>query len=285
MGILNVTPDSFSGDGLGQESDILQACRDQAREFVAAGADILDVGGESTRPGATLVEAEEEVARITPVIEALRNDHPDVAISIDTYKAAVADRALASGADIVNDVWALQGDPEMPAVVRTAGCPVILMHNRSRPGDAIRDSVAGASYTAPDYGADFMERVLEELRGITAFAVENGVDPSRITLDPGVGFGKTPDQNMALIDGIDRVKELGYPVLLGASRKSFMGKVLNLPAGDRLEATLATSGLAVMRGAAIIRVHDVAENVKLVRMTEAMLKSGDELVGRERPSA
>ncbi|MEQ8442283.1 MAG: dihydropteroate synthase [Alphaproteobacteria bacterium] len=285
MGILNVTPDSFSGDGLGQESDILQASRNQAHGFVQAGADILDVGGESTRPGATLVDAQEETARIVPVIRALRADHPDVAISIDTYKADVARHALEAGADIVNDVWALQGDPDMASVVRDARCPVILMHNRSRPGEAIRDTVAGASYTAPDYGEDFMDRVIDELKHLADNAQDNGIDASRITLDPGVGFGKTPEQNMALIDGIDRIAEIGFPVLLGASRKSFLGKVLNLPGGDRKEATLATTALAVMRGAAAVRVHDVAENVKLVRMTEALLRSGRVLVRRDGTAA
>lgn len=274
MGIVNVTPDSFSGDGLGKESDIVAAALAQSEEFIAAGADILDVGGESTRPGAAYVPGPEEAARVAPVIRALRAAFPDIAISIDTYKAAVAATALSEGADIVNDVWALQADPDMAAVIQEAGCPVVLMHNRSKPGHAEIDRVLGGSYTAPDYGARFLPAVLEEMRRLADAAVAAGIDPGRITLDPGVGFGKTPDQNMALIEAIDRIAELGFPVLLGASRKSFMGRVLNLPAGDRLETTLATTALAVQRGAAAVRVHDVAENVKVVRMTEAMLAAG-----------
>ncbi|WP_421876688.1 dihydropteroate synthase [Pacificispira sp.] len=274
MGIVNVTPDSFSGDGLGKECDILGAAVAQAQRFAAAGADILDIGGESTRPGAAFVDEAEETARVAPVIRAIRAELPDIAISIDTYKAKVAAAALEAGADIVNDVWALQADPDMARVVIDAGCPAILMHNRSKPGHADIDRRLGGSYTAPDYGASFLETALEEMRRMMAGAVDAGVDPARLYTDPGVGFGKTPSQNMALIEAIDKVREIGYPVLLGASRKSFMGRVLDLPADDRLETTLATTALAVIRGAAIVRVHDVAENVKTVRMTEAMLAAG-----------
>ncbi len=274
MGIVNVTPDSFSGDGLGKECDILGAAVAQAQRFAAAGADILDIGGESTRPGAAFVDEAEETARVAPVIRAIRAELPDIAISIDTYKAKVASAALEAGADIVNDVWALKADPDMARVVIDAGCPAILMHNRSKPGHADIDRRLGGSYTAPDYGANFLETALEEMRRMMAGAVDAGVDPARLYTDPGVGFGKTPSQNMALIEAIDKVREIGYPVLLGASRKSFMGRVLDLPADDRLETTLATTALAVIRGAAIVRVHDVAENVKTVRMTEAMLAAG-----------
>lgn len=274
MGIVNVTPDSFSGDGLGKECDILGAAVAQAQRFAAAGADILDIGGESTRPGAAFVDEAEETARVAPVIRAIRAELPDIAISIDTYKAKVAAAALEAGADIVNDVWALQADPDMARVVIDAGCPAILMHNRSKPGHADIDRRLGGSYTAPDYGANFLETALEEMRRMMAGAVDAGVDPARLYTDPGVGFGKTQSQNMALIEAIDKVREIGYPVLLGASRKSFMGRVLDLPADDRLETTLATTALAVIRGAAIVRVHDVAENVKTVRMTEAMLAAG-----------
>lgn len=274
MGIVNVTPDSFSGDGLGKECDIVAAAVAQAQHFVETGADILDIGGESTRPGAELVAEDEETARVVPVIQAIRDVLPDVAISIDTYKARVAAAALEAGADIVNDVWALKADPDMARVVVEAACPAILMHNRSKPGHADIDRRLGGSYVAPDYGDNFLECVLDEMRRMMADAVESGLDPARLYADPGVGFGKTPAQNMALIEAIDRVRDIGYPVLLGASRKSFMGRVLDLPAGDRLETTLATTALAVTRGAAIVRVHDVAENAKVVRMTEAMLAAG-----------
>ncbi|HAJ18571.1 MAG TPA: hypothetical protein DCL95_00660, partial [Rhodospirillaceae bacterium] len=176
--------------------------------------------------------------------------------------------------DIINDVWAFQADPDMAAVARAADCPVILMHNRSKPGHAEIDRVLGGSYTAPDYGAGFLRVVCQEMANLAQNAIKAGVSRDRIILDPGVGFGKTPAQNMALIEGIDVIGELGYPVLLGASRKSFMGRVLNLPADDRRDPTLATTALAVQRGAAIVRVHDVEENVKVVRMTEAMLQAG-----------
>ena len=280
MGILNVTPDSFSGDGLGRESDILAAALARARAYAAAGADILDIGGESTRPGAAFVPAAEEVARVVPVIREIRAALPNVAISVDTYKATVAEAALAEGADIVNDVRALRADPAMAPVVRDAGCPVVLMHNRSKPGHAEIDRVLGGSYVAPDYGAAFLPCVLDEIRVLADDAVAAGIDPGRIAVDPGVGFGKTPVQDMALIDAIDLISELGFPVLLGASRKSFMGRTLDLPADGRLETTLATTALAVQRGAAVVRVHDVAENVKLVRMTEAMLAAGGDLRSR-----
>lgn len=274
MGIVNITPDSFSGDGLGRERDIIAAAVAQSVKFCQAGADILDIGGESTRPGAAYVPAEEEAARIAPVIAALRAELPDIAISIDTYKASVAQAALEAGADIINDVWGFLADPDMAAVAKATECPVILMHNRSKPGHAEIDRVLGGSYTAPDYGSGFLRIVCQEMADLVQNALDAGIDPGRIILDPGVGFGKTPAQNMALIEGIDVVRGLGYPVLLGASRKSFMGRVLNLPADDRRDPTLATTAMAVQRGAAIVRVHDVEENVKVVRMTEAMLQAG-----------
>jgi dihydropteroate synthase len=276
MGIVNVTPDSFSGDGLARERDIVAAAVDQSLRFADAGADILDIGGESTRPGADFISAEEEIARVVPVIEAVRAALPEMALSLDSYKASVARAGLAAGADILNDVWALQADPEMAGVAAEADCPVILMHNRSKRGVADHDPRLGGSYAAPDYGADFLAVVLAEMAELARRAEGAGVRRARILLDPGVGFGKTPAQNMALIEAIDRIRNLGYPVLLGASRKSFMGRVLNLPAGDRLETTLAATALGVQRGAAVIRVHDVAENVKVVRMTEAMLAAGTE---------
>ena len=275
MGIVNVTPDSFSGDGLGQERDMVAAAVAQAHEFVAAGADILDIGGESTRPGADFVTAEEETRRGVPAIRAIRAELPDVAISIDSYKASVTAAALEAGADIVNDVWGLAADPDMGRVAAEASGPVILMHNRSKPGHADLDARLGGSYRAPDYGDDFLKVVLHEMVEIRDRAMAAGVTQGRIVLDPGVGFGKTPSQNMALIEAIDLMREeLGSPILLGASRKSFMGKVLDLEKHDRLAPTLATTALAVQRGANIVRVHDVAENVKVVRMTEAMMAAG-----------
>lgn len=276
MGIVNVTPDSFSGDGLGQKCDAVAAAVAQAQDFVESGVDILDIGGESTRPGARYVTAEEEIARVVPVIEAVRAAQPNIAISIDSYKACVVRAALAAGADIINDVWGLAADPDMPRVAAAAAGPVILMHNRTTPGYADEDIRMGGSHPAPNYGDDFLTAVLDDMRDLRDQALDYGIARHRLVLDPGVGFGKTPSQNMALIDGIDRMRqELAVPILLGASRKSFMGKVLDLPKEEeRLIPTLATTALAVQRGVAIIRVHDVAENVKLVRMTEAMLAAG-----------
>lgn len=274
MGIVNVTPDSFSGDGLGLERDTVAAAVDQARRFVADGADILDIGGESTRPGAPYVPPDEEAIRIQPAVSAIRAALPDIAISIDTYKADVAQAALDAGADILNDVWALRADPRMVEIARLSGAPIVLMHNRAKPGHAEIDRVLGGSYFAPDYGDDFLGTVREEMRAIAEHAVASGIDPARVILDPGVGFGKTPRQNMALIEALDTFRDLGFPLLMGASRKSFMGRVLDLPKDDRLETTLATTALAVQRGASIVRVHDVAENTKVVRMTEAMMAAG-----------
>jgi dihydropteroate synthase len=279
MGIVNVTPDSFSGDGLGLERDTVAASVAQAERFVAEGADILDIGGESTRPGAAYVPPEEEAARVAPAVAAIRAALPETAISIDTYKASVAEAALDAGADILNDVWALRADPRMAEVARTSRAPTILMHNRSKPGHAEIDRVLGGSFIAPDYGRDFLAAMHDEMRAIADHAVSVGIDPARLILDPGVGFGKTPNQNMALIEALDRFHDLGFPLLMGASRKSFMGRVLDLPKDDRLETTLATTALAVQRGARIVRVHDVAENVKVVRMTEAMLAAGRDLRG------
>ena len=270
MGILNVTPDSFSGDGLARAGDIVAAALDRAARFVEDGADILDVGGESTRPGAEPVPAAEEIARTAPVIAAIRDRFPDVTISIDSFKAATAEAALDAGADWINDVWAFAADPDMAALAAARGCPVVLMHNRSRPGHAEIDRRLGGSYVAPDYG-DFISEVTAELAALAERALAAGVARDRIVLDPGVGFGKTVAQNLALIDRLDAVKALGYPVLLGASRKSFIGKALDLPADARDDATAATTAVGILRGADIVRVHDVRRMVPVARMTHAII--------------
>ncbi len=270
MGIVNVTPDSFSGDGLAQDRDIAAAALEQARRFLADGADILDIGGESTRPGAEPVAVEEEIARTAPAIAAIREALPEVPISIDSFKAKTAEAALDAGASWINDVWALQADPEMAALAAERGCPVVLMHNRSKPGHAEIDRRLGGSYVAPDY-KDFMAEILAELRAIAGRAETAGIAPANIILDPGVGFGKSVAQNMTLIDKLDQVKRLGYPVLLGASRKSFIGKVLDVPADERVDGTAATTAVGVMRGADILRVHDVRRMAQVARMTHAII--------------
>lgn len=277
MGILNVTPDSFSGDGVlgsfgsGDSVDgMVAAALRQAEAFVAAGADILDIGGESTRPGAEQVPASVEAARVQPVIAAVRKTFPAIPISIDTWKAEVARIAIAAGATIINDVWAGAADPDMRAVMAKSGLPCILMHNRSSWGAAQVEGRAGASYIAPQY-QDFMPEILDELRGLADEAMVAGVRPENIILDPGVGFGKTVAQNLQLIRDLGQIRALGYPVLLGTSRKSFIGKVLDVGPDERLMGTAATIALGVAAGADFVRVHDVAEMVQIVRMSEAVL--------------
>lgn len=268
MGILNVTPDSFSGDGVASTA----AAVEQARAFAASGADFLDIGGESTRPGAEAIGAAAEVARVLPIIAAAREALPDAVISIDTYRASVAEAALDAGADIINDVWGLRADPEMAPLAAARGTPVILMHNRSRPGHAEIDTRLGGRYLPPDYG-DLLAEVGDELAALAQRARDAGIERDRIILDPGLGFGKTVNQNLALINHLDHFRPLGYPLLVGASRKSFIGKVLDAPVDARLFGTAATVALAIVRGADIVRVHDVAEMAQIARMTDAMLRA------------
>ena len=271
MGILNVTPDSFSGDGLATGDDAVAAAVAQARAFVAAGADILDIGGESSRPGAEPLTPEAESARVLPVIAAVRAALPDVPISVDTYRASVAAAALDAGADIVNDIWALRADPGMAALVAARGVPVVLMHNRSRPNAVLADGRLGSEYVGATY-AHVIEDVARELLQAVDEATAAGIARESIVLDPGIGFGKTLLQNLALINHLDRLKALvGLPVLLGTSRKSFIGRVLDLPVEERLEGTLATLAVGIARGADIVRVHDVAAAVRVARMTDAIL--------------
>lgn len=273
MAILNATPDSFSGDGLAAgEGDIVEAAMAQASLAIKEGADILDIGGESTRPGSAYVSAEEECARVVPAIAAIRKAFPDIVISIDTYKASVAAAALEAGADIVNDVWALSGDEGMVDVLRASGAPVILMHNRSSREKVEGVSGVGQSYLGHEY-VDFLSEVTREIEAMAQQAVDAGIAPEQIILDPGVGFGKTVEQNMALINHLGRVKALGFPVLLGSSRKSFIGRVLEVEADQRVEGTAATVALGIDRGADIVRIHDVRTMVRVARMTDALVRA------------
>lgn len=274
MGILNVTPDSFSGDGLlaGGEDWIGRAVA-QARGFFADGADLVDLGGESTRPGAQPVGAAEEMARVVPVIERL------VAaglgpVSIDTYKAEVARAALEAGADMVNDVWGLRRDPALAGVVAAHRAPVVLMHNRSRPEAVTSDPRLGGMYLGTEYH-DLLEDVKAELRQSIALAHQAGIPDEHILLDPGLGFGKTVAQNLELIDRLEELRTLGYPLVVGPSRKSFIGRTLNLPAGQRLEGTAATVAVAAARGADVVRVHDVAAMARVARMADAIVRRAD----------
>lgn len=272
MGILNLTPDSFSGDGLLQEGDAIAAALKQARQFTAAGADILDIGGESTRPGAQVVSADEEKSRVIPVIQALAKEDLNVILSIDTYKAEVAEDGIMAGASWLNDVWGLRADPMLAEVAARHHVPLILMHNRSKPGNAELQAKLGGRYVGMEYD-DLIADVSRELLASADMAVRAGVDPDDIILDPGIGFGKTVDQNLALLNRLDAIKALGYPVLLGPSRKSFIGYTLNLPPDQRLEGTLAACAVGIQRGADILRVHDVEPVVRLARMTDAILKA------------
>ncbi len=271
MGILNLTPDSFSGDGLAAESDPVEAALRQAERFLAEGADLLDVGGESTRPGAAPVSAGEEAARILPVIRALRAAFPQARISVDTYKAPVAEAALEAGAHLVNDVWGLRADPGMAAVIARHAAPVVLMHNRSTPNNAEVRTRLGGRYVGVEY-ADLLGEIKAELLESVALARQAGIPREAIILDPGLGFGKTVEQNLRLLNRLDEIRSLGYPLLLGPSRKSFIGYTLDLPPGQRVEGTAAAVAVGIARGADIIRVHDVLAMSRVARMTDAIVR-------------
>lgn len=267
MGVLNATPDSFSGDGV---LDVAAAAA-AAEQMVSDGADIIDIGAESTRPDGTPVSGEEERARLLPVIAAVRRA-VTVPISADTYRADTAAAALSAGADWINDVWGLQRDPRMAAVVAAAGCPLVIMHNgRNRPRHD-RDDSAGGYYGYFHYD-DLLGEIVAELAQAVAQAEAAGIDRSRIIVDPGVGFGKTGAQNLTLVDGLAALKGLNRPILLGTSRKGFIGHALGgLPAGDRVEGTAATVAIGIDRGADIVRVHDVRAMARVARMTDALVR-------------
>lgn len=250
MGILNVTPDSFSDGGKWNTMDHALM---HAEAMIKDGADILDVGGESTRPGHTPVSAEEEAARVVPVIEALRKRF-DVPISVDTYKGSVADAAVQAGADLVNDVWGLKYDPQMASVIAKYNAACCLMHNKEK-----------AEYN------NFLVDMLAETQECVNIARCAGISDEKIILDPGIGFGKTYEMNLEAMNHLELFQHLGFPVLLGTSRKSMIGLALDLPVDQRVEGTIATSVIGVMKGCAFVRVHDVKENKRAVQMTEAIL--------------
>jgi dihydropteroate synthase len=270
MGILNLTPDSFSGDGLLEGADFLQAALAQARTFVDGGVDLVDVGGESTRPGSQPINSDEEIERVVPVIAALADAQPHP-ISVDTYKARVAEAALEAGAAWVNDVWALRGDPNMAPMLAERHVPVILMHNRLTPNSAELAERLGGRYVGVEYD-DLLGDVKAELMQSVDIALAAGIDPGNIVLDPGIGFGKTVDQSLELVDRLDEIRALGFPILLGPSRKSFIGFTLDLPPDERVEGTAAAVAVGITRGADIVRVHDVAAMVRVARMTDALVR-------------
>lgn len=271
MGILNITPDSFSGDGLLRQEDSIKAALKQADIFLRDGADILDVGGESTRPGAKPVDEGQELARVVPVIEALCAAYPDIQISVDTHKPEVARRALEAGASWVNDVWAFRVNPELADVVADFNVPVVLMHNRLQPGSAEFGARLGGYFVGVKYD-DLLGDIRRELLYSVAIAHKKGVSDAQIILDPGIGFGKTVDQNLELLNRLDEIKALGYPLLVGPSRKSFIGYTLDLPADERVEGTAAAVAISIDRGVDIIRVHDVGVMKRVAQMTDAIVR-------------
>ena len=277
MGILNLTPDSFSGDGLFVPPPLSssltheEAGLQEASRFLAAGADILDIGGESTRPGSQPVAAEEELRRVLPTLRAILADFPDALVSIDTYKSSVAEEALKAGALIVNDVWGLRADPDLARVVARYHATVVLMHNRSKPANVEVRERLGNAYLGEEY-QNLMEDIKRELLGSVEIARAAGIPDTHIILDPGIGFGKTVEQNLELINSLDEIRALGFPVLLGASRKSFIGYTLNLPPDQRQDGTAACVAIGIARGADIVRVHDVEPMLRVARMTDAIVR-------------
>ena len=274
MGIINVTPDSFSGDGSLRvpEADWVARAVAQGVAQVAAGAHMLDVGGESTRPGGQPVPLDEELRRVLPVVAGLAQV-VTVPISIDTYKAETARQALAAGATIINDVWGLRMDPEMAAVAAERGAALILMHNRSRPKDAAQSARLGGRYVGVEY-TDLMADIARELGESVQMALQAGVAPGRIIVDPGIGFGKTVEQNLELVDRLAELRALSYPILVGPSRKSFVGYTLNLPPEQRLEGTAAAVALAIDRHADLVRVHDVEALARVALIADAIERRG-----------
>lgn len=252
MGILNVTPDSFSDGGKWNSMD---AALKHTEEMIAEGADIIDIGGESTRPGHIQISEAEEMERVTPYIEKIKAEF-DIPVSIDSYKASVCEAAIKAGADLVNDIWGLKYDENMAGLIAKYNLPCCLMHNR-------REAVY----------ENFVEDVLKDLQETVDIALKAGIKKENIMLDPGVGFGKTYEHNLMIMNHLERLKELGYPVLLGTSRKSMIGLTLDVPAAERIIGTAATTVIGAMKGCAFYRVHDCKENKQALMMAQAILNS------------
>lgn len=252
MGILNVTPDSFSDRG-----DFISVDKAMAhvKEMLEQGADIIDIGGESSRPGHTRISQEEEMRRVIPVIKRISQE-TNAIISLDTIKAEVAEEGIKNGVHIINDIWGLQGDPGMVKVAVKYNVPIIVMHNQE----------------GTEYKGDMVEEINMFFKRSINIAFEAGLSEDMIILDPGIGFGKTTEQNMALMSRLGEIKALGYPVLLGTSRKSMIGKILDLPPKERLEGTLATTVMGIIQGVDIVRVHDVKENLRAAKVTDAIVR-------------
>lgn len=250
MGILNVTPDSFSDGG---NYNQLDKALFHVEEMIRDGADIIDVGGESTRPGYEQISEEEEIARVAPVIEQIKARF-DIPVSLDTYKASVAAAGIHAGVDLINDIWGLKGDARMAEVIAKSGLPCCLMHNRKE-----------AFYQ------NYIQDVLADLEETLEIAKKAGIERDKILLDPGIGFAKTYEQNLFLLQQLEVLHSFGCPVLLGTSRKSVIGLTLDIPASERVIGTVATTVMGVMKGCSFVRVHDIRENVEAIKMTEAVL--------------
>ena len=250
MGIINVTPDSFSGDGLGTD---LEGAVAQGLQMVRDGADMLDVGGESTRPGHQPISAAEEIQRTETVVARLARE-TEVPISIDTYKLEVAEAGVAAGATILNDIWGLTRSPALAELAAGSQCALVLMHNQD----------------GTEYAGDLMDEIKVFLRKAIDRALQAGVPRERVLIDPGIGFGKTAEQNWVVMRRLHELRDLGQPILIGTSRKSFIGKVLDLPVDERMEGTAATVAAAVLRGADVVRVHDVREMARVARVADRM---------------
>ena len=268
MGILNLTSDSFSGDGLLKNDQVVDTALAQAARFLYEGADVLDLGAESTRPGAIPVTAREEIARLVPLIIQIKEQYPNALLSVDTYKAEVAEACLRVGAQIINDVWGFRYDPSMAEVVAAHQATAILMHNR----DKVKSSQVielGGRYVDVEY-KDVVASVKRGLKKSVELAKAAGLSDAQIILDPGIGFGKTTAHNLELLKRLGELRSLEYPLLLGVSRKSVIGYTLDLPPDQRLEGSLAANAWGITQGAHILRVHDVKETVRLARMLDAI---------------
>lgn len=253
MGILNVTPDSFSDGG---EFNDFEFALNHAKEMINQGADIIDIGGESTRPGSMAVDEEEEFKRVIPVVEKLVSEIDDIYISVDTYKSYIASESLKKGAKMINDVWGLQKDKNMAGVIAKYNVPVVMMHNQN----------------GTEYKDDIMKSIISFFEKSIEIAKTAGIKDENIILDPGIGFGKTPEQNMEVMNRLEELKELNYPILLGTSRKSMIGKILDLPPKERVEGTIATNIIGITKGIDIVRVHDIKENIRAIKVADAIVR-------------
>ena len=252
MGILNVTPDSFSDGG---SFTSIEKALNHAKEMIDNGADIIDLGGESTRPGHKMIDADEELRRVIPVIKELKNQL-NVKVSVDTYKAIVAKESLKLGADMINDVWGLRKDPDMASTIAKYDAHVCIMHNQD----------------GTNYDKDIIESIKEFLLESIKIAKDAGIDEKKIVIDPGIGFGKTFEQNIEVMARLDELIDLGYPILLGTSKKSMIGKILDLEPKDRVEGTIATTVLGINSGVDIVRVHDVLQNIRAIKVADAICR-------------